>query len=162
MSSAKERTTSAVLRCWSIRLRPTGLRSVSLSGIKTRLYDGRRWRRSSKCWPAMSSTLPVVMVKKKEGSLCFCVDFRQLNAATVKDAHPLPRIDDLFDTLQGAPWFSTLDLKSGYWQFPIMERDNEKTAFRTSSGQLYEFNQVPFGLCNTPATFSLGNVPLLY
>ena len=73
---------------------------------------------------------------------------------SVKDAHPLPRIDDLLDTLHRARWFSTLDLKSGYWQVPIMERDKEKTAFHTSSGQLYEFNQVPFGLCNTPATFS--------
>ena len=97
---------------------------------------------------------PVVMVKKKDGSLRFCVDFHQLKAATVKDAHPLPRIDDLLDALHGARWFSTLDLKSGYWQVPIMERDKEKTAFCTSNGQLYEFNQVPFGCCNAPTTFS--------
>ena len=96
----------------------------------------------------------VVMVKKKDGSLHLCVDFRQLNAATVKDEHPLPRIDDLLDALHRTCWFSTLDLRSGSWQVPIMERDKEKTAFRTSSGQLYEFSQVPFGLCNAPATFS--------
>ena len=98
--------------------------------------------------------LPVVMVKKKDGSLRFCVDFRQLNAATVKGAHPLHGSDDLLDALHGARWFSTLDLKSGYWQVPILEQDKEKTAFRTSSGQLYKFNQVPFGLCTAPATYS--------
>ena len=97
---------------------------------------------------------PVVMVKKKDCSLWFCVDFRLLNAATMKDAHPIPRIDDLLDALHGARWFSTLDLKSGYWEVPIQERDKVKTAFRTSSGQLFEFNKVPFGLCNAPATFS--------
>ena len=98
--------------------------------------------------------LPVVMVKKKDGSLRFCVDFRQLNAATIKDAHPIPHIDDLLDALHGARWFTTLDLKSGYWQVPIQEQDKEKTAFCTSSSQLFEFNQVPFGLCNAPTTFS--------
>ena len=97
---------------------------------------------------------PVVMVKKKDGSLRFCVDFRQLNEATVKDAHPIPHINDLLNALHGDRWFSTLDLKSRYWEVPIQEQDKEKTAFRTSSGLLFEFNQVPFGLCNAHATFS--------
>ena len=97
---------------------------------------------------------PAVMFKKKDSSLCFCVDFRQLNETTIIDAHSLLLIDDLLDALHGARWFYTLDLKSGYWQVPIMERDKEKKAFRTSGHQLFEFNQVPFGLCNAPATFS--------
>ena len=94
------------------------------------------------------------MVKKKDGSMRFCVDFCKMNDAIIKDAHPLPRIDDTLESLHGAQYFTTLDLKSGYWQVPIKEADKEKTAFRTSSGQLYEFNQLPFGLCNAPATFS--------
>ena len=97
---------------------------------------------------------PVVMVKKKDGSMRFCVDFRKMNDATIKDAHPLPRMDDTLESLHCSQYFTTLDLKSGYWQVPIKEEDKKKTAFRTSSGQLYEFNQLPFGLCNAPATFS--------
>ena len=97
---------------------------------------------------------PVVMVKKRDGTMRFCVDFRKMNDATIKDAHPLPRIDDTLESLHGAQYFTTLDLKSGYWQVPIRKEDKEKTAFRTNSGQLYEFNQLPFGLCNSPATFS--------
>ena len=94
------------------------------------------------------------MVKKKDRTLRFCIDFRKLNDVTVKDAHPLPRIDDTLEALKGAKIFSTLDLKSGYRQVPIKEEHKSKTAFRTSSGQLFEFNWLPFGLCNAPATFS--------
>ncbi|UYV70119.1 hypothetical protein LAZ67_7001862 [Cordylochernes scorpioides] len=77
---------------------------------------------------------------------------RKLNEVTVKDVYPIPRIDDVMDTLQGSKYFSAIDLKSGYWQVEIEERDKEKTAFTTAHG-LYEFNVMPFGLCNAPATF---------
>ena len=94
------------------------------------------------------------MVKKKDGTLRFCTDFRKLNNVTVKDAHLLPRIDGTLEALKGAKIFSSFDLKSGYWQVPIKEEHKSKTAFRTSSGQLFEFNRLPFGLCKAPATFS--------
>ena len=95
---------------------------------------------------------PVVMVRKKGGALRFCVDFRKLNALTVRDQYPLPRIDDTLQRLGGAQWFSALDLAAGYWQIPLAPDSRAKTAFRTVHG-LYEFNVLPFGLCNAPSTF---------
>ena len=95
---------------------------------------------------------PIVLVRKKDGTLRFCVDYRKLNALTRKDAYPLPRIDDALDTLAGSKWFTTLDLISGYWQVEVSDEDREKTAFCTPDG-LFEFNVMPFGLCNAPATF---------
>ena len=89
---------------------------------------------------------------KKDGGTRFCVDYRQLNDATTKDAYPLPRIDDTLDMLAGKQWFSTLDLASGYWQVSLSQEARVKTAFATHSG-LFQFRVMLFGLCNAPATF---------
>ena len=95
---------------------------------------------------------PVVLVRKKDGSLRYCIDYRKLNAVTRKDSYPLPRIDDSLDTLKSAKYFSTLDLASGYWQIELTDEAKEKSAFCTTSG-LYQFRVMPFGLTNAPATF---------
>ena len=93
-----------------------------------------------------------VLVRKKDGSVRYCVDFRDLNSRTVKDAFPLPLIGECLDTLSGCQWFSTLDLASGYWQIDIHPDDRHKSAFITKHG-LYEHKRMAFGLCNAPATF---------
>ncbi|XP_026384065.1 uncharacterized protein LOC113279599 [Papaver somniferum] len=104
-------------------------------------------RRSSSPWGA-----PVLFVKKKDGSLRLCVDHRELNKVTIRNKYPLCRINDLFDQLKGAIWFSKIDLKSSYHQLLVREQDISKTAFLTRYGS-YEFLVMPFGLMNAPAVF---------
>ena len=95
----------------------------------------------------------IVCVRKKDGSLRLCIDYRKLNARTIRDAYALPRIEDTLDTLAGSKIFSTLDLRSGYWQIEMAEEDKEKTAFAVDRLGFFESNRMCFGLTNAPATF---------
>ena len=95
---------------------------------------------------------PTVLITKKDGKTRFCVDYRELNQVTIKDAYPLPRVEDCIDNLEGAQWFCTMDVQSGFWQVELDPKDKEKTSFCTRLG-LYQFNVLPFGLTNAPATF---------
>ena len=112
------------------------------------MLDANIIRRSKSPW-----SFPIVVVDKKDGTKRFCVDFRQLNKITKTNSFPLPLIDDLLDQLGKSKYFTSLDLKSGYWQVLMDEQDKEKTAFVCHKG-LFEFNVMPFGLCNAPQIFS--------
>lgn len=125
---------------------PLALRKAAEEQVKSML-EKKIISPSSSPWSS-----PAVLVRKKDGTVRFCADYRKLNACTVKDAYPLPRIDDTLDALSGAQWYCTLDLASGFWQVEMSPQDKEKTAFALGQG-LYEFNVMPFGLCNAPSTF---------
>ncbi|GKA13302.1 putative reverse transcriptase domain-containing protein [Tanacetum coccineum] len=127
------------------RLAPSEMQE--LSNQLQELADRGFIRPSTSPWGA-----PVLFVKKKDGSFRMCIDYRELNKLTVKNRYPLPRIDDLFDQLQGSSVYSKIDLRSGYHQLRVRNEDIPKTAFRTRYGH-YEFQVMPFGLTNAPAVF---------
>nr|GEV73367.1 putative reverse transcriptase domain, ribonuclease H-like domain, aspartic peptidase domain protein [Tanacetum cinerariifolium] len=126
------------------RLAPTKMQE--LSNQLKELQEKGFIRPSSLPWGA-----PVLFVKKKDGLFRMCIDYRELNKLTIKNRYPLPRIDDLFDQLQGSRYFSNIDLRSGYHQLRVCEEDILKTTFRTRYGH-FEFTVMPFGLTNTPAS----------
>jgi hypothetical protein len=133
-----------------IAKRPYRMAAPELAELKKQLGELQRSgfiRPSSSPWGA-----PVLFVEKKDKSMRMCVDYRSLNEVTIKNKYPLPRIDDLFDQLKGAKYFSKVDLRSGYHQLKIRESDIPKTAFVTRYG-LYEFTVMSFGLTNAPAYF---------
>jgi hypothetical protein len=133
------------------RRNPYRMSYEELSALKAQLNDLLRKgfiRRSRS-----SASSPVLFVKKKSGELRLCVDYRALNAVTIKDATPLPRIDEILDKIQGATIFSKLDLSSAYHQVRVAEDSIPLTAFTTPLG-LFEWCVLPFGLCNAPATFT--------
>ncbi|CAI5693181.1 unnamed protein product [Oreochromis niloticus] len=134
-----------------IRMRPRRLPLARQAAAARAL---REMHRAGLIEPSTSPwASPVVMVPKKvKDEWRFCVDFRPLNKVTKKDPYPLPRIDETLDTVAGSSWFSSLDLRSGYWQVPLAPDARPKTAFITSGG-LWQFKVLPFGLCNAPATF---------
>ncbi|GJR16130.1 putative reverse transcriptase domain-containing protein [Tanacetum coccineum] len=127
------------------RLAPSEM--LELSNQLKELQEKGVIRPSHSPWGA-----PVLFVKKKDGLMRMCIDYRELNKLTIKNRYPLPRIDDLFDQLQGACCFSKIDLRSGYHQLRVREEDIPKTAFRTRYGH-FEFTVMPFGMTNAPAIF---------
>ena len=120
-------------------------------------------------WPSQSAWCnAMVLIRKKDGCLRFCIDFWQLNARTKKDLYPLPQMQETMESMVRARFFSTMDLKSGFWQVKMSEKSRQYTAFTVGSMGIFEFLQMPYSLCNAPATFQrlmqncLGELNLTY
>lgn len=126
---------------------PIGKKKLEHEEIKKMLNNGII-EPSKSAWSSA-----IVLVPKKDGSTRFCVDYRKLNEVTIKDAYPLPRVDDCLDSLANSEWFSSMDFNSGFRQVGMAEDDKENTAFSTSLG-LFHFKVMPFGLCNSPSALS--------
>ena len=129
-----------------LRRTPQGFENEEEQYLQDQLENGVI-QPSASAWAS-----PVVLVRKKDNTVRWCIDYRKLNSATKRDAYPLPRIDSCLDCLSSARIFSTLDLQSGYWQLEVAEEDRHKTAFITKYG-LFEYRKMPFGLCNAPSSF---------
>ena len=127
------------------------------------MLEARATRPSNSPWCNV-----VVLVHKKDRGLCFCIDFRKLNAKTKKDSYLLPHIQETLDSLMGARVFLTLDLKSGFWQIMIDKESKQYTAFTVGNLVFFKCERMPFGLCSVPATFQrlmqscLGEINLTY
>ena len=127
------------------------------------MLDGGAIRPSQSTW-----CNAVVLIWKKDGGLRFCIDFQRLNTRTKKDSYPLPRMQETMESLVGAQFFSTMDLKSGFWQVKMSEKSRQYTAFTVGSMGIFEFLRMPYGLCNALATFQqlmqncLGELNLTY
>jgi len=133
-----------------VSMAPYRMSASELAELKKQLenlLDKKFVRPSVSPWGA-----PVLLVKKKDGSMRLCIDYRQLNKVTIKNRYPLPRIDDLMDQLVGARVFSKIDMRSGYHQIKVKDEDMQKTAFRTHYGH-YEYSVMPFGVTNAPGVF---------
>jgi hypothetical protein len=139
-----------VLGAQPVKVRPYRYSPVQKTEIEAQL---KQMLEQGVIRPSESSfASPILLVRKKDGSWRFCVDYRHLNAITMKNKHPMPVVDELLDELAGAKWFTKLDFRSGYHQICMAAGEEFKTTFRTHNG-LFEFLVMPFGLTNAPATF---------
>ena len=130
-----------------------GLRRIPHEHIPVLKSEVEKLHKMGAIEPSISPfASPTILVKKKDGTIRLCIDYRKLNSITKKDAHPLPRIEDIFDTLSGSRYFTTLDLAMGYHQVEMHPEDRKKTALSIPFG-LFQYNVMPFGLATAPATF---------